>query len=441
MDFVLAMAAFVGGVLLCLIRDLPMLYGLLLGYTGFLLMGKRRGFTLTQLMRASWEGVKESLIVVRILALIGFLTAAWRMNGTIAYCTYYGASLVPPRLFLLAAFMLTAAISYSIGTSLGVASTVGVIFMGIARSGGVPELLAAGAILSGVYFGDRTSPVSSTANLVSALTGTELYANVKRMLKSSVIPVVICCLVYGVLSWQFPLGKQNSALLQGIALDFTLSPWLLLPVGLMLLLPILKVNVKIAMTVSILMAVIQTFWIQKAPVADSFLALLTGFAPQGMQTGTLFCGGGLSSMLNVMGILMLSGTFSKIFRLTGCLKPVEDWLRKLYGSWGLFPVTALLSLLLAMVFCSQVVATMMLHTLAYEHYAERDAQGEEMALDLSNSVVVMASMVPWSLSVAVPMEVMGVGAGVIPWIIFVYMLPLVYFLMKNPAFFKSKLKR
>ena len=80
---------------------------------------------------------------------------------------------------------------------------------------------------------------------------------------------------------------------------------------------------------------------------------------------------------------------------------------------------------------------MMLHTLVYEHYAARDAQGEEMALDLSNSVVVMASMVPWSLSVAVPMEVMGVGTGVIPWIVFVYMLPLVYFLMKRPGFLKK----
>ena len=88
------------------------------------------------------------------------------MNGTIAYFTYYGIKIIPPKILLLASFTIASIVS----SSLGVGSTVGIILMGIARSGGLNELIAAGAILSGVYFGDRCSPVVSSANLVAAIT-------------------------------------------------------------------------------------------------------------------------------------------------------------------------------------------------------------------------------------------------------------------------------
>lgn len=70
-----------------------------------------------------------------------------------------------------------------LGTSFGVAGTVGVIFMALARSGGVNPVVTAGVLMSGTYFGDRTSPVSSSANLVAGITGTKVYDNVKMMKK------------------------------------------------------------------------------------------------------------------------------------------------------------------------------------------------------------------------------------------------------------------
>lgn len=69
--------------------------------------------------------------------------------------------------------------SYAIGTSFGIAGTVGVIFIALARSGGVDPVIAAGVIMSGVYFGDRCSPVSSSANMVAGITDTKIYDNGK----------------------------------------------------------------------------------------------------------------------------------------------------------------------------------------------------------------------------------------------------------------------
>ena len=44
-------------------------------------------------------------------------------------------------------------------------------------------MIAAGVIMSGVYFGDRCSPVSSSANMVAGITDTKIYDNVKIMFR------------------------------------------------------------------------------------------------------------------------------------------------------------------------------------------------------------------------------------------------------------------
>ena len=86
-------------------------------------------------------GAKDSIIVIEVMAIIGLITAVWRVSGTITIFIYYGIKFITPSLFLLIAFLLSCLLSYAIGTSFGVAGTVGVIFMALARSGGVDPIL------------------------------------------------------------------------------------------------------------------------------------------------------------------------------------------------------------------------------------------------------------------------------------------------------------
>ena len=133
------------------------------------------------------------------MLLIGCLTSLWRQSGTIAYFTYYGVRLIPPQAFILAAFVLSALMSYALGTSFGVAATIGVILMTIARASGVSTVIAGGAILSGVYFGDRGSPAASSASLVANETGTDASQNFRRMMPSALLPLGLCVLIYAAL--------------------------------------------------------------------------------------------------------------------------------------------------------------------------------------------------------------------------------------------------
>ena len=158
----------------CLVFKLSVAWALLGGLVLFWLLGLKQGFHNRELWEMAWAKCKKSLIVVTIIALIGVITGLWRASGTIAYCVVKGVELVTPNLFLTVSFLLCAALSYVLGTSYGVSSTMGVILMALARSGGVDPTVTAGVILSGVYFGDRCSPASSAASLVAAVTDTDL---------------------------------------------------------------------------------------------------------------------------------------------------------------------------------------------------------------------------------------------------------------------------
>ena len=197
-------ALFFAMVAACLAAGWSVAWALLGGLVLFWLLGLRLGFTWGQLWEMAWAKCRKSLIVVRIILLIGVITGVWRCGGTIACCIVWGVGLATPRLFLALAFLLCAAFSYVLGTSYGVSSTLGVILMALARSGGVDPAVAAGVILSGVYFGDRCSPASSAASLVAAVTGTDLYRNVGRMLRTGALPTLLTLGAYLVLSQLHP---------------------------------------------------------------------------------------------------------------------------------------------------------------------------------------------------------------------------------------------
>ena len=90
MDVLLAFTVFLGSMGLCLALGVSILPALLIGWLVFTAAARRRGVPLRQLMKASVSGVKDSLIVVLILLLIGMLTASWRASGTILFFVYYG---------------------------------------------------------------------------------------------------------------------------------------------------------------------------------------------------------------------------------------------------------------------------------------------------------------------------------------------------------------
>ena len=268
MDLVFAFIIFIGAMIASVIKGVSMIAALLLGLAAFSMVGIRRGFSPKALTAMGWHGIKESLVVLEVMAVIGLITAIWRISGTITIFVYYGMKLITPSLFLLITFLLSCLLSYALGTSFGVAGTVGVIFMALARSGGVDPMITAGVVMSGIYFGDRGAPASSSANLVAGITNTKLYENVKRMMKTAMLPFLICFLVYSILSVMNPISRVDIQLIESFESAFVLSPLALIPAGFMLILPILKVNVLRSMGISIVSGIFISYMVQKVPLGE-----------------------------------------------------------------------------------------------------------------------------------------------------------------------------
>ncbi len=436
--FVLFIAGMITAIALGLSMILPLLFGLIL----FTLLGlyvlKKSGIGygkgLLELSKWSWGSIKDSLVVIEVMLIIGFITAAWRISGTITVFVYYGIKVIVPPAFLLIAFLLSCLLSYALGTSFGVAGTLGVIFMALARSGGVDPLITAGVVMSGIYFGDRGSPVSSSANMVAGITKTDIMVNVKLMFKSAALPFTITTIIYAIVSYMNPISHVDSAIVHEFESAFTLSPWSFLPAAVMLLLPLLKVGVILSITASILTSVAVAFFVEHVAFLEIVRILFFGYHTTGTGLGTILNGGGLCSMLEIAAILVISCAYSGIFNRTEMLKSLLDLIEKSCTKVGRLAVTFLVSAATCCIFCNQTIATLMCNDLLMKPYLNTGGSRQELAIDMENTVIIIVGLIPWCIACSVPLTFMGVGIGALPWAFYMYLVPACYFFTKKRWF-------
>ena len=404
----------------CLALGQSVAWALLGGLALFWLLGRRRGFSHRALWSMAWEKCRKSLIVVTVIALIGVITGLWRASGTIAYCIVKGVELVTPRLFLAVCFLLCAALSYVLGTSYGVSSTMGVILMAQARSSGVDPTVTAGVILSGVYFGDRCSPASSAASLVAAVTDTDLYRNVRQMLRTALLPTALTLAAYLLLSFRHPITGVDAGALAALTDRFAVSWTALLPAAVMFLLPLLRVPIKLAMGASIAVAAAVAMAVQGFSLPELAELAWRGYHPEDPELAAVLSGGGVTSMAVSYVIVLLTGLCSGILEGTGCLEPLSGRAEALAGRIGRFPAMIAVSTLCAAVLCNQAVTSMMGEQLLGRAYADR----EELAMDIENSGILIAGLIPWSIACSIPLAMLGADGRAIPYALLLWLIPL-----------------
>lgn len=431
MALLISFAVFMLSVIGALIFDYSLIISLLIGLAGFTAVGLKMGNSLKSLCRMGIDGNRDSMIVIEVMLIIGLLTASWRVSGTVTIFVYYGIKVITPPLFLLIAFLLSCLLSYALGTSFGVAGTVGVIFMTLARSGGVDPILTAGVLMSGIYFGDRCSPVSSSANLVAAVTETKILDNVKAMMKTAALPLILACLIYAVVSVLNPITHIDPQLLKAFETEFTLSLWAFIPAVLMLVLPLAKVSVLISMGLSIASAVLVAWLVQGIPFLSVIKACLFGYEAAGDGLGTLLNGGGLVSMLEIVAILLISCCYSGIFNGTGMLDSLQKKLSSSCTKVGRFATMVLISTGTSACFCNQTIATLMCSDLLKKPYIDGGGTGEELAVDMENSVILIACMIPWSIGCSVPLSFFDVSPAAVLFAFYMWLVPICYLFTKK----------
>lgn len=428
-------AIFALSLLGCILLGIPVLAALVFGFFLFCGYGLYNGHSLAAVGRMALGGIKTVKSILFIFLLIGIITALWRSSGTIAYIVYHATTVFSPSTMLLSTFLLCSALSVLTGTAFGTSATMGVICATIARSMGLDPLLIGGAVLSGSYFGDRLSPMSTSALLVATITDTDIFYNIKRMIPMSIAPTLLSCLIYFLLGKNAHSAGSTAEICTLFEENFTLNPWLLLPAIAIVVLSLCKIKVKFTMLVSLLLAASLSLTVQDLSFTGLLRTALLGYAPASDPLAKLMAGGGILSMVNVCCIVCLSSTYAGIFKGTGLMNNIKHHLTALSRKITPFGGTMVTAIITIMIGCNQTLAIM----LTCELCDEMDIDKETRAAYLENTAVIMAPLIPWAIACAVPLGAVNAPTTSIVAACYLYLLPLWNYLVvlfsrkKHPA--------
>ena len=419
MGSIIAILLFSLSLITCLLLKFSVIYALVTGYIIFMNYGLIKRHNLIILIKKSFEGVLTVKNILLVFILIGMITALWRASGTIAFIVYMGSKLISPSILILLTFLLCSILSVLIGTSLGTAATMGVICASIGKTMGVNPYYVGGAVLSGIYFGDRCSPMSTSALLIAELTKTNLYINIKLMIKTSVIPFIVTCLFYLLLGFKSTVSNISIDVTEIFKQNYNLNIIVIIPAILIVILSILKINVKKTMLVSIVISFIIAMFIQR----DSIVALINycifGYHHPNERLNLMMKGGGILSMVNVSLIVGISSSYSGIFKETKMLVSLKKYLKEFSKKTSSYFVIFLSSIISGAITCNQSLGTILTNELCGEL-----VEKQKMAIILENTVILLVGLIPWNIAMGVPLKTIGIGVMSGIYAFYLYFLPL-----------------
>ena len=174
--------------------------------------------------------------------------------------------------------------------------------------------LIAGAVIAGAYFGDRISPMSSSAHLIATLTDTKIYQNIKHLWQTNLVSLGLATAIYLLLSITTPAATTQQNITAEIAKTFTINPVVTAPAIEILGLAIVQVPVKLSMTISLITALGCSLIYQSYSLMDNLQFLLWGFTlDQNHPLADIVKGGGLVPMLKVVIVVIISTALAGIF--------------------------------------------------------------------------------------------------------------------------------
>ncbi len=415
----MVIALFAISLFLCVGLNISVLAALVFGFVLFFAYGLYKKHSAREMAAFAVSGIKTVRNVLFNFVLIGMITAVWRSSGTIAYIVYHATRFCSPHGMVLITFWLCCLISFLTGTAFGTAATMGVICVTMANSMGIPLLYSGGAVMSGAYFGDRYSPMSTSAMLISTLTRTDQFKNLTAMFRTAVIPFILTCCVYVVMGMGFDASCDVSGMREIFADAFVMHPAVIIPALLVLVLSLFRINVKITMGVSILCGVAIAIGIQKLAPMEMLKIAVFGYTPENEAIRAALSGGGILSMVKVFCIVCISSSYSGMFNGTGLLDGLRQAMCRLSRKITPFGGVLAASVLTGLIACNQTLTIMLTDQLC-----EETDDAEHMALYLEDTAVVISALTPWSIACVVPLSSVGAPAACVLTSCFLYLLPL-----------------
>ena len=381
-----------------------------------------------------WQGIQttisDSSKAILILLMVGALAGAWMVSGIIPTLIVYGLKILTPKTFLLAATVLCCLVSLATGSSWSTSATIGIAFMGIGKSLGLPAGWIAGAVVSGAYFGDKMSPVSDTTNIAATMAGAELTDHIRHMIWTSGPAILIAFLVFGIKGLSAnEVGdlSQVTQITELLNAKFTISPWLMLVPLASIALIVLKVDALAAMGLGTLAGVFAANLVQPQIIAEiaghhgpsawyeGSMQALYGSSQISIDhpvLSELLKGKGMSGMLGTVWLILCALTFGGIMDAAGFLSTLtQALLRYARGTAGLIGATLASCGILNLTASDQYLAIVVPGRMFKKAYEDQGLKPENLSRALEDSGTVTSALVPWNTCGAYQSSVLGVATG------------------------------
>ena len=395
------------------------------------------GYKWDYIEKAMFDGIHQALQAIIILAVIGVLIGVWLVSGVVPTMIYYGLKIISPSFFLVATLLACSITSLATGTSWGTAGTIGLALMGVAAGLGIPLPMAAGAVISGAYFGDKMSPLSDTTNLAPAMSGTDVFTHVKFMIKSTAPVYVIVLVLYFILGMRFGGGNTDmsnvQAIVGGLEEAFNINPLLLIPPVLVIVCIAMKMPAIPGIFIGVVSGGIVGMIFQGNNLGDLFSCAFSGYVSEtGFEAlDDLLSAGGLEAMMYSISLTILAMTFGGIMEKTGQLEVIVNQLIKLArGTASLVGLTLLTCFASNATMPEQYISLVVPGRMYNATYRKRGLHPKMLSNCLEASGTVTSALVPWNTCGVYLTGILGVSTlQYAPWAFFNYLMPITVFVM------------
>ena len=384
-------------------------------------------------------------VTILILLAVGMLAGSWMVSGIVPTLIYYGVQLLSPQLFLLCACVICALVSLLSGSSWTTIATIGVALLGISHALGINEAVAAGAIISGAYFGDKMSPLSDTTILASSTTGVDLFTHIRYMMFTTMPAFTITLIIFAAMGF----GLANNCEVhvhqytEGLSATYNISLWTLIVPVLTAILIARRVPSLIVLFLSAMMAGIMALILQPhilmqigAPSnlpplgSAAFVAgaekelgeaaalikglAITFYGATSIDTGydelnELVSTGGMTGMLNTIWLILCAMCFGAVMVASGMIESITrvviSWVR---SRVGLVASTASTGLFLNITTGDQFISIVLTANMFQNVYERQGYEARLLSRTAEDSATVTSVLVPWNTCGMTQSTVLGV---------------------------------
>lgn len=401
----------------------------------------RNGHGVPALRDAAVASVATGLSAVFILFAVGALIGTWALSGTLIAMVYYGLKLLSPDYFYVTTCLISGLVALSIGSSWTVAGTIGIGLMGVAQKMGLDPAITAGAIISGAYFGDKSSPLSDTANLACAAAGSNLYDHVRESLWTSAPALALALAVFWLLG--APGNFDASAVASGIEAVFHPGFPHFMPLALVLALALLRWPPFVTIFLGALAGGVLALVVAPERVVafaggglptglalakGLWAALATGYVSATGEPAVdqLLTRGGMASMLGTVWLILVALAFGGIVEKAGILERLIGPAIRAAHSVGRLTATLVGAAFATNVLASdRYIAVVLPGRMFRPAFDARGLAPVVLSRALGDSATVTSPLVPWNSCGAYMAATLGVATTAY--------LPFALFNLANPV--------